>query len=76
MPKRTDPRLENKLKLIEKERLMRCQYIGNELEGMEGFFTEELQSSSPYNGSKGHYTLTIPIPGTNYSEIPITIEIT
>ena len=40
MPKRTDPRLENKLKLIEKERLMRCQYIGNELEGMEGFFTE------------------------------------
>ena len=55
---------------------MRCKYIGNELEGMEGFFTEELQSLTPYNGNKGHYMLTIPIPGTNYSEIPITIEIT
>ena len=29
----------------------------------------------PYNGIKGRYRLIIPIPGTNYSEIPIDIVI-
>ena len=50
--------------------------MGEELEGLSSYFLEDMETVLPYNGKAGRYRIVIPIPGANYSEIPIEINLT